>query len=151
MVDTVLWWRHQMETTSALLAICAGNSPVTDEFPAQRPVTRSFDVFFDLLLYKLLSKQWWGWQFETPSRPSWRHRNDINRQKSGTSTVDECAHVNVVLENETTHLRCNFMPYLTTNAKTHGMPPSLIHSVKKWAIPTSTVGLTIRWDHSGLY
>ena len=40
------WWRHQMETFSALLALCAGNSPVTGEFPAQRPVTRSFDVFF---------------------------------------------------------------------------------------------------------
>ena len=38
------WWRHQMETYSALLAICAGNSPVPGEFPAQRPVTRSFDV-----------------------------------------------------------------------------------------------------------
>ena len=38
------WWRHQMETFSALLAICAGNSPVHGEFPAQRPVTRSFDV-----------------------------------------------------------------------------------------------------------
>ena len=39
-------WRHQMETFSALLAICAGNSPVTGEFPTQSPVTRSFDVFF---------------------------------------------------------------------------------------------------------
>ena len=39
-----------METFSALLAICAGNSPVAGEFPAQRPVTRSFDVFFDLRL-----------------------------------------------------------------------------------------------------
>ena len=38
------WWRHQMETFSALLAICAENSPVPGEFPAQRPVTRSFDV-----------------------------------------------------------------------------------------------------------
>ena len=37
-----------METFSVLLAICAGNSPVTGEFPAQRPVTRSFDVFLDL-------------------------------------------------------------------------------------------------------
>ena len=37
-----------METFSELLAICAGNSSVTGEFPAQRPVTRSFDVFFDL-------------------------------------------------------------------------------------------------------
>ena len=39
-----------METFSALLAFCAGNSPVNGEFPWQRPVTRSFDVFFDLRL-----------------------------------------------------------------------------------------------------
>ena len=37
-----LWWRHQMETFSAFQALCAGNSPVTGEFPAQKPVTRSF-------------------------------------------------------------------------------------------------------------
>ena len=70
------WWRHQMETFSALLAICAGNSPVPGEFPAQRPVTRSFDVVFDLRLNKRLRKQSWGWWFETLSRPLWRHRND---------------------------------------------------------------------------
>ena len=46
------WWRHQMETFAALLALCGGNSPVTGEFPSQRPVTRSFDVFFDLRLNK---------------------------------------------------------------------------------------------------
>ena len=69
------WWRHQMETFSALLAIWARNSPVTGEFPAQRPVTRSFDVFFDLRLNERLSKQTWGWWFETPTRPSWRHGN----------------------------------------------------------------------------
>ena len=46
------------------------------EFPAQRPVTRSFDVFFDLHLNKRLSKQSWGWWFETLSRPLWRHRNE---------------------------------------------------------------------------
>ena len=45
------------------------------EFPAQRPVTRSFDVFFDLCLNKRLSKQPWGWWFETPSRSLWRHCN----------------------------------------------------------------------------
>ena len=39
------WWRHQMETFSTLLSICAGNSPVPGEFPAQRPVTRIFDVW----------------------------------------------------------------------------------------------------------
>ena len=67
------WWRH--ETFSALLAICAGNSPVPGEFPTQRSVTRSFDVFFDLRLNKRLNKRSWGWWFETPSRPLWRHRN----------------------------------------------------------------------------
>ena len=41
-----------METFSVLLAICAGKSPVTGEFPAQRPVMRNFDVFFDLCLNK---------------------------------------------------------------------------------------------------
>ena len=69
-------WRHQMETFSTLLALCAGNSPVSSEFPAQRPVTRSFDVFFDLRLNKRLSKQPWGWWFETLSWSLWRHRND---------------------------------------------------------------------------
>ena len=69
---TIPWWRHQMETFSALLAICAGNSPVL----AQRPVTRSFYVFFDLRLNKRFSKQSRGWWFETLSCPLWRHCND---------------------------------------------------------------------------
>ena len=72
------WWRHQMETFSALLAICAGNSPVHGEFPTQRPVTRSFDVYFDLRPNKWLSKQSWGWWFETLSCSLWRHRNDYS-------------------------------------------------------------------------
>ena len=73
---SISWWRHQMETFSTLLAICAGNSSVPGDFLAQRPVTRSFDVFFDLRLIKRLSKQSWGWWFETLSRPLWRHSND---------------------------------------------------------------------------
>ena len=55
------WWRHQMETFSALPILCTGNSPVAGDFPAQRPVTRNFDIFFDLHLNKPLSN------FETPS------------------------------------------------------------------------------------
>ena len=70
------WWRHQMETFSALLDLCAENSPVPGEFPSQRPVTRSFDVFFDLRRNKRLSKQSWCWWFETPSCSLWRHRNE---------------------------------------------------------------------------
>ena len=53
MMPDMTWWRHQIETFSALPALCAGNSPVSGEFPAQRPVTRSFDIFFDLRLNKL--------------------------------------------------------------------------------------------------
>ena len=69
------WWRHQMEAFSALSAFCVGNSPVTGEFPSQRPVTRSFDVFSDQLLNKWLSKESWGWWFETPSWSLWRQFN----------------------------------------------------------------------------
>ena len=69
------WWRHQMKTFSALLAVCAGISPAPGEFPTQRPVTRSCDVFFDLRLNKRLSKQSWDWWFETLSCPLWRQCN----------------------------------------------------------------------------
>ena len=70
-------WRHQMETFSALLALCAGNSPVTGEFPAQTLVTRSFDIFLD----QRLSKQSLGWWFETPSRSLWRQCNYGRRHR----------------------------------------------------------------------
>ena len=69
------WWRHQRETFSALQAFCAGKSPVTGEFPVQRPVTRSFGAFFYLCLNKWLSKQWGRRWFETASRSLWRHCN----------------------------------------------------------------------------
>ena len=44
--------------------------------PRTKPVTRCFDAFFDLRLNKRLSKQSWGWWFETPSCSLWRHRNE---------------------------------------------------------------------------
>ena len=98
------WWRHQRETFSALLAICAGNSPVSGEFPAQRTVTRSFDVFFDVRLIKRLSKHSRGWWFETLSHPLWRHRNGQNITKHtqfahslgypATPKIHECCAIN---------------------------------------------------------
>ena len=63
-----------METFSALLAVCVGNLPVTCEFPSQRPVKRSFDIYYDLHLNERLSKQLWGWWFETLCS-LWRHCN----------------------------------------------------------------------------
>ena len=56
-----------MEAFSTLLALCAGNSPVTDEFPSQRPVTRTFDVFFGLCLNK-------GWANNRDTGDLRRHR-----------------------------------------------------------------------------
>ena len=64
------WSRHQMKTFSALLPLC-----VTGGFSSQRPVTRGFDVFFDLHLNKWLSRQSRRQWFQTPSRPLWRHCN----------------------------------------------------------------------------
>ena len=64
----VKWWRYEMKTFFALLAVCAGKSPVTGEFPAHRPVKRSFDGFLDLRLNKRLNKQSRHWWIETDER-----------------------------------------------------------------------------------
>ena len=81
------------ESSSALLAICARHSPVTGEVPAHRPVTRSFDVFFDLCLNKRLSKHSWGWWYEKPSRSLWRHCNAVDRNASRYVGVNPANHV----------------------------------------------------------
>ena len=65
---TTAWWHHLMGTFSALLPVCERNPPVTNEFPSQRPVTRSFDVYFDLCLNTRLSKHSRRRRYETPSR-----------------------------------------------------------------------------------
>ena len=93
-----------METFSALLALCVGNSPVTGEFPAQRPVTRSFDIFYQRL-NKRVSKQSWGWWFDTPSRSLlWRHCSVLNisykiRHTNPQPKPLECVYDGNVLQN----------------------------------------------------
>ena len=69
----VIKWKHFF----ALLAFCAGNSPVTGEFSAQTPVMRSFDVFFDLYLNQQLNKQWRPRWSKTTSRSLWRLCNAL--------------------------------------------------------------------------
>ena len=71
--NTCPWWRHQMEDIFRVTGHLCGEFTGTGDFPAQRPMTRSFDGFFDLRLHKRLSKHSWGWWFETPSCPLWRH------------------------------------------------------------------------------
>ena len=83
--DNVTRWRHQMETFSALLALLQGNLPITGGFPSQRPMLRSFDIFFHLPLNKRSRKQSRRRRFQTPShslqcyckRDAWR--NIVNR------------------------------------------------------------------------
>ena len=76
-----LVWRRRTMMTSSNGNIFRVTGHLCGEFtgarwiPTQRPVTQSFDVFFDLRLNKRLSKKCRGWWFETLSRPLWRHRN----------------------------------------------------------------------------
>ena len=75
-----LWNIHIMMTSSngnifRVTGPLCGEFTGPGDFPAQRPVTRSLDVFFDLRPNKRLSKQPWGWWFETPSWSLWRQRN----------------------------------------------------------------------------
>ena len=72
--DDVIKWKHFPRYWPFVL----GNSPVPGEFPTQRPVTRSFDVFLDVGLNKRLSKQSKRWWFEAQSSSLWRHRYAIS-------------------------------------------------------------------------
>ena len=67
------WWRHQMETFPRYWPFVRGihRSPVNS--PHKGQWARSFDVSFDLRPHKRLSKQWWGWLYETLSCPLWLH------------------------------------------------------------------------------
>ena len=100
--DDVIKWKHFPRYWPFVRGI--HRSPVT-----QKPVTRSFDVFFVLRPNKRLSKQSWGWWFEMPSRPLWRHRNDI--QMIGRSRCFNVAHFVGSLFSGTIHAiisRCGF-------------------------------------------
>ena len=72
-----LWWRHQIETFSALLALCAGNSPVTVNSPHKGQWRGTLMFSLICALNKPLSKQSRCWWFETPSHPLWRHCNGM--------------------------------------------------------------------------
>ena len=129
------WWRHQMETFSALLAICAGNSPVTGEFSAQRPVTRSCDVFFDLHLKTRLSKQSRGWWFGTPSRPLWRHCNGFTHNPDwgiyavAIGALTDMAKY-VIHENRINRFNCFIFPFTAHRPSPPPHLPSKIRNFK---------------------
>ena len=85
--DDVIKWKHFPFTDPFW-----GNSPVTGESPSQKPLTPSFNVFFDLCLNKRLSKQSWGWWFKTTSRSLRRHCNERHKNHDQiTSKFCTCA------------------------------------------------------------
>ena len=97
-IKPLIWWRHLMETFSALLAICAGTSRSLVKSPhTERPVTRSFDAFFELRLNKRLSKESRGCWFETPSRPLWRHCNDQHSRRWKHSIIEPTSAINFMI------------------------------------------------------
>ena len=69
------WWRHLMEHFPRYWPLVRGIHAVTGEFSSQRPVTRSFDAFFDLHLKRRLNEPSTRRWSETPSRSLWRHYN----------------------------------------------------------------------------
>ena len=75
------------ENISALLALFWGDSPVSGEFLSPRPVTRSFDVSFDLCLNKRSRKQSIRRGFKTPSHSLWRHCKDTTSDMHQVSAM----------------------------------------------------------------
>ena len=108
------WWRQQMETFSALLAFCAGNSPVTVVFPLQRPVTRSFDIFFNLCPNKRLSKQSWRRSYEKPSSSLWRHCDGNTYSHFRSFARGKMAHFTASANLNLLSRICIILPFLGT-------------------------------------
>ena len=80
---------NMMTSSNGNIFRVTGPFYLTGEFPTQRPATRSFTVFFDLRLNERLSKQSWGWCFETPSRCLRRHCNVLNQLGKNSHTWSE--------------------------------------------------------------
>ena len=117
---TIYQWRcarlcgkvHRMMTSadrtfSALLTLYEGNPLVADEFPSKRPVTLSFDVFFDLRLDKRLSKQSRHRWFETPSRLLLHHCN-VKKCAHGSRFVVLCYGISFMVTSLTLGQSCDF-------------------------------------------
>ena len=95
---------------------------------AQRPVTRIFGVFFDLQLNKQLTKQSWGWWFQTPSRSLWRQCNAVSFIPSHSLLVDsislfhQCViicNLNPLVRNQYNDVTANFINITSANSEFH--------------------------------
>ena len=141
-----------------VLALCAGNSPVTCEFPTQRPVTRSFDIFVDLRLNKWFSKQSWGWGFEKPPWSLWRHRNaslDGNRFHIMTSSWVAGKSIHYIPKYMHTALllfvlfwvsvACFYFPIFI---RVDSLAAQWLHR-HQWSTPNWIDRITLHWCHNG--
>ena len=101
--------QHMMTTSigNILLDLCDGNPPVTGGFPSQRPVTRSFDVFFDMRMNKRLSKQSRCRWFETPPSSLWCHCN-IDEITSVWNVISVLRHSSAIYDVTTMHLHIQY-------------------------------------------
>ena len=121
------WWRHQMETLFALLAVCEGNAPTTGGFSSQRPVTQSLDFFLDLRMNKRLSKQSRRRWFETPLRSLWRRCNgDVKFVRDVTSEffqskANKTWSISLELHNNCCQLSRNHNQYIRSVAPEAGI------------------------------
>ena len=142
--DDVIKWKH-FRVTGPLCWEFTGPG----EFPTQRPVTRSFDVFFDLRLNKRLSKQPWGWWFETPSWSLWRQCNVIYSILYQWYSQHICGNmykISVFIQK----LACEFIKRLWNMSNYYAVPDIKI-------IPLSTTGIILsklknphsrpKWQH----
>ena len=138
-----------METFSALLSLCAGNSPVTSEFPSQRPLMRSFDVFFHLRLNKRLRKQSRRLWFETPSHSLWRDCNVswnlliCNAYQFCSSNLWVLQHHSVFFWNEH-HYR-----YYVFRVRIFGKPELICLIGIQWETTGTTSTLGCHCNHTG--
>ena len=137
-----------METFSALLALYAGNLLVTGEFPAQRQVTRRFWCFLRRVcaLNKRLSKQSWGWWFETPSRPLWLSQIPLHPELTPWSSFLFCrwcklphspAQPRMVRESQITSLTIVYSrSYSGANQRKHQSSASLafVWGIHRWPV-----------------
>ena len=101
------------------------------EFPTQRPVTRSFDVFFVLRLNKRLSKQPWGWWFETPSWSLWRQCNGFALRPAASAKL--CTEfLYLISQNILNQVKSDGEKFWKVFSRETGIRPSVLKNREKY-------------------
>ena len=139
------WWRHQMGIFSASLALYAGNSPVA--------------------LNKPLIKQSWGWWFETPTHPLWRHCNDAKTfKRRKPSLIYHCQSLMPIIVGQIcNHINANICKLSFWIASNHYIAHLNIHAATRYFKPLHAaqdvfahqvvsliIGKEVSWDRAHL-